>query len=146
MKDDQWAFGENSPVFLQSRRLVRAGHPRPSCPPATHTLPGRGLGFHCLPVPLMETSLVPVCKLSSLTPSSLSLNRGAGQTPRKCQRDAFSFWQKWMQLKFTAVPCFSQQVLSMLINAAYKPGRVLRELQLVEDPHWNFQEETLKAK
>lgn len=38
------------------------------------------------------------------------------------------------------------QVLSMLINAAYKPGRVLRELQLVEDPHWNFQEETLKAK
>ena len=41
---------------------------------------------------------------------------------------------------------FSQQVLSMIINAAYKPGRVLRELQLVEDPHWNFQEETLKAK
>ncbi|ELK23541.1 Scm-like with four MBT domains protein 2 [Myotis davidii] len=36
-------------------------------------------------------------------------------------------------------------VLSMIINAAYKPGRVLRELQLVEDPHWNFQEETLKA-
>lgn len=34
----------------------------------------------------------------------------------------------------------------MIINAAYKPGRVLRELQLVEDPHWNFQEETLKAK
>lgn len=41
---------------------------------------------------------------------------------------------------------FPQQVLSMIINAAYKPGRVLRELQLVEDPHWNFQEETLKAK
>lgn len=40
----------------------------------------------------------------------------------------------------------SPQVLSMIINAAYKPGRVLRELQLVEDPHWNFQEETLKAK
>uniref|UniRef100_A0A8C9W6Z4 Scm like with four mbt domains 2 n=1 Tax=Scleropages formosus TaxID=113540 RepID=A0A8C9W6Z4_SCLFO len=39
-----------------------------------------------------------------------------------------------------------KEVLSMLINAAYKPGRVLRELQLVEDPHWNFQEETLKAK
>ncbi|MGH0119322.1 UNVERIFIED_CONTAM: hypothetical protein FKN15_025793 [Acipenser sinensis] len=34
----------------------------------------------------------------------------------------------------------------MLINAAYKPGRVLRELQLVEDPQGNFQEETLKAK
>lgn len=34
----------------------------------------------------------------------------------------------------------------MIINAAYKPGRVLRELQLVEGPHWNFQEETLKAK
>uniref|UniRef100_H3B0Z2 Scm like with four mbt domains 2 n=1 Tax=Latimeria chalumnae TaxID=7897 RepID=H3B0Z2_LATCH len=39
-----------------------------------------------------------------------------------------------------------KEVLSMLINAAYKPGRVLRELQLVEDPQWNFQEETLKAK
>lgn len=39
-----------------------------------------------------------------------------------------------------------KEILSMLINAAYKPGRVLRELQLVEDPHWNFQEETLKAK
>ncbi|XP_036376367.1 scm-like with four MBT domains protein 2 isoform X1 [Megalops cyprinoides] len=39
-----------------------------------------------------------------------------------------------------------REVLSMLINAAYKPGRVLRELQLVEDPQWNFQEETLKAK
>lgn len=34
----------------------------------------------------------------------------------------------------------------MVINAAYKPGRVLRELQLVEDTSWNFQEETLKAK
>ncbi|XP_077614662.1 scm-like with four MBT domains protein 2 [Crocuta crocuta] len=39
-----------------------------------------------------------------------------------------------------------KEVLSMIINAAYKPGRVLRELQLVEGPHWNFQEETLKAK
>uniref|UniRef100_A0A8C8Z500 Scm like with four mbt domains 2 n=1 Tax=Prolemur simus TaxID=1328070 RepID=A0A8C8Z500_PROSS len=39
-----------------------------------------------------------------------------------------------------------KEVLSMIINAAYKPGRALRELQLVEDPRWNFQEETLKAK
>ncbi|NXG15004.1 SMBT2 protein, partial [Grallaria varia] len=39
-----------------------------------------------------------------------------------------------------------KEVLSMVINAAYKPGSVLRELQLVEDPQWNFQEETLKAK
>ncbi|XP_018108237.1 scm-like with four MBT domains protein 2 isoform X1 [Xenopus laevis] len=39
-----------------------------------------------------------------------------------------------------------KEVLSMVINAAYKPGRVLRELQLVEDSLWNFQEETLKAK
>ncbi|KAK2507902.1 hypothetical protein MC885_000442 [Smutsia gigantea] len=43
-------------------------------------------------------------------------------------------------------PGLQEIVLSMIINAAYKPGRVLRELQLVEDPHWNFQEETLKAK
>ncbi|KAG8576881.1 hypothetical protein GDO81_010005 [Engystomops pustulosus] len=39
-----------------------------------------------------------------------------------------------------------KEVLTMVINAAYKPGRVLRELQLVEDTSWNFQEETLKAK
>ncbi|KAJ8006946.1 hypothetical protein DPEC_G00112480 [Dallia pectoralis] len=39
-----------------------------------------------------------------------------------------------------------KEVLSMLINAAYKPGRVLRELQEVEDPQWDCHEETLKAK
>ncbi|XP_062990760.1 scm-like with four MBT domains protein 2 [Elgaria multicarinata webbii] len=39
-----------------------------------------------------------------------------------------------------------KEVLSLVINSAYKPGSVLRELQLVEDPRWNFQEETLKAK
>ncbi|KAH0617158.1 hypothetical protein JD844_028892, partial [Phrynosoma platyrhinos] len=39
-----------------------------------------------------------------------------------------------------------KEVLSMVINSAYRPGSVLRELQLVEDPRWNFQEETLKAK
>ncbi|XP_062339049.1 scm-like with four MBT domains protein 2 isoform X1 [Osmerus eperlanus] len=39
-----------------------------------------------------------------------------------------------------------KEVLGMLINAAYKPGRVLRELQQVEDQHWDCHEETLKAK
>ncbi|XP_030641331.1 scm-like with four MBT domains protein 2 isoform X2 [Chanos chanos] len=39
-----------------------------------------------------------------------------------------------------------KEVLTMLINSAYKPGRVLRELQMVEDSQWNCQEETLKAK
>lgn len=39
-----------------------------------------------------------------------------------------------------------KEVLTLLINAAYKPGRVLRELQLEEDPDWNCQDETLKAK
>ncbi|KAA0721138.1 Scm-like with four MBT domains protein 2 [Triplophysa tibetana] len=39
-----------------------------------------------------------------------------------------------------------KEILTMLINSAYKPGRVLRELQVVEDPQWNCQEETLKAK
>uniref|UniRef100_A0A8C2ZLW4 Scm like with four mbt domains 2 n=1 Tax=Cyclopterus lumpus TaxID=8103 RepID=A0A8C2ZLW4_CYCLU len=39
-----------------------------------------------------------------------------------------------------------KELLSMLINAAYKPGRVLKELQELEDPSWDFQEETLKAK
>ncbi|XP_051911687.1 scm-like with four MBT domains protein 2 [Hippocampus zosterae] len=39
-----------------------------------------------------------------------------------------------------------KELLSMLINAAYKPGRVLKELQELEDPGWDCQEETLKAK
>lgn len=42
--------------------------------------------------------------------------------------------------------CFCFQLLSMLINAAYKPGRVLKELQELEDQSWDCQEETLKAK
>ncbi|XP_059182384.1 scm-like with four MBT domains protein 2 isoform X2 [Centropristis striata] len=39
-----------------------------------------------------------------------------------------------------------KELLSMLINAAYKPGRVLKELQELEDTSWDSQEETLKAK
>uniref|UniRef100_A0AAQ5Y6T3 SAM domain-containing protein n=1 Tax=Amphiprion ocellaris TaxID=80972 RepID=A0AAQ5Y6T3_AMPOC len=39
-----------------------------------------------------------------------------------------------------------RELLSMLINAAYKPGRVLKELQELEDQSWDCQEETLKAK
>uniref|UniRef100_A0A1A7XG62 Scm-like with four mbt domains 2 n=1 Tax=Iconisemion striatum TaxID=60296 RepID=A0A1A7XG62_9TELE len=39
-----------------------------------------------------------------------------------------------------------KELLSMLINAAYKPGRVLKELQELEDQSWDSQEETLKAK
>lgn len=42
--------------------------------------------------------------------------------------------------------CLCLQLLSMLINAAYKPGRVLKELQELEDQSWDCQEETLKAK
>lgn len=41
---------------------------------------------------------------------------------------------------------FGPQLLSMLINAAYKPGRVLKELQELQDQSWECQEETLKAK
>uniref|UniRef100_H3BW72 Scm like with four mbt domains 2 n=1 Tax=Tetraodon nigroviridis TaxID=99883 RepID=H3BW72_TETNG len=39
-----------------------------------------------------------------------------------------------------------KELLSMLINAAYKPGRVLKELQEVQEQSWECQEETLKAK
>ncbi|XP_053577181.1 scm-like with four MBT domains protein 1 [Bombina bombina] len=39
-----------------------------------------------------------------------------------------------------------KEVLSLLINAAYKPSRVLRELQLQEEPLWPQHAETLKAK
>ncbi|KAM9705788.1 scm-like with four MBT domains protein 2 isoform 2-T3 [Menidia menidia] len=39
-----------------------------------------------------------------------------------------------------------KELLGMLINAAYKPGRVLKELQELEEQTWDCQEETLKAK
>ncbi|KAG5835797.1 hypothetical protein ANANG_G00247810 [Anguilla anguilla] len=39
-----------------------------------------------------------------------------------------------------------KEVLTLLINAAYKPSRVLRELQLDEEARWNGQGEALKAK
>ncbi|KAJ8409396.1 hypothetical protein AAFF_G00235940 [Aldrovandia affinis] len=39
-----------------------------------------------------------------------------------------------------------KEVLTLLINAAYKPSRVLRELQLDEAARWHGQGEALKAK
>nr|XP_033782467.1 scm-like with four MBT domains protein 1 isoform X2 [Geotrypetes seraphini]XP_033782468.1 scm-like with four MBT domains protein 1 isoform X2 [Geotrypetes seraphini]XP_033782469.1 scm-like with four MBT domains protein 1 isoform X2 [Geotrypetes seraphini]XP_033782470.1 scm-like with four MBT domains protein 1 isoform X2 [Geotrypetes seraphini] len=39
-----------------------------------------------------------------------------------------------------------KEVLTLLINAAYKPSRVLRELQLDEEASWHGHGETLKAK
>ncbi|KAM8930656.1 scm-like with four MBT domains protein 1 [Pelodytes ibericus] len=39
-----------------------------------------------------------------------------------------------------------KEVLTLLINAAYKPSRVLRELELQEEPVWPQHAETLKAK
>ncbi|NWS99230.1 SMBT1 protein, partial [Mionectes macconnelli] len=39
-----------------------------------------------------------------------------------------------------------KEVLTLLINAAYKPSRVLRELQLDEEAAWRGHGETLKAK
>ncbi|KAG7467689.1 scm-like with four MBT domains protein 2 isoform X1 [Solea senegalensis] len=46
-------------------------------------------------------------------------------------------------------PLVLKQLLNMLINAAYKPGRVLKELQELQEQQeqsWDCQEETLKAK
>ncbi|XP_073448610.1 scm-like with four MBT domains protein 1 [Aquarana catesbeiana] len=39
-----------------------------------------------------------------------------------------------------------KEVLSLLINAAYKPSRVLRELELQDEPSWPQHAEILKAK
>ncbi|KAJ8361122.1 hypothetical protein SKAU_G00176470 [Synaphobranchus kaupii] len=39
-----------------------------------------------------------------------------------------------------------KEVLTLLINAAYKPSRVLRELQLDQEARWHGQGEALKAK
>ncbi|XP_039225480.1 scm-like with four MBT domains protein 2 isoform X2 [Crotalus tigris] len=39
-----------------------------------------------------------------------------------------------------------KEILRMVVNCAYKPRSILRELQLVDDSRWNFQEENLKAK
>lgn len=46
-----------------------------------------------------------------------------------------------------AIPHLScVQVLTLLINSAYKPSRVLRELQLDQESRWQGHGETLKAK
>lgn len=55
-------------------------------------------------------------------------------------------WLEFIHLYFVLNSYFCLQLLSMLINAAYKPGRVLKELQELEDQSWECQEETLKAK
>ncbi|KAG8436263.1 hypothetical protein GDO86_007386 [Hymenochirus boettgeri] len=39
-----------------------------------------------------------------------------------------------------------KEVLTLLVNAAYKPSRVLRELELQEEPSWPQHTETIKAK
>ena len=44
------------------------------------------------------------------------------------------------------IPLVLKEVLSMLINVAYKSSRVLRELQLEGTPDFNMQSQTLKAK
>lgn len=51
-----------------------------------------------------------------------------------------------MSLWVSEVCFLGLQLLSMLINAAYKPGRVLKELQELQEQSWECQEETLKAK
>lgn len=52
----------------------------------------------------------------------------------------------FLSFLFSSDFCFCPQLLSMLINAAYKPGRVLKELQELQEQSWECQEETLKAK
>uniref|UniRef100_A0A9L0SVW6 Scm like with four mbt domains 2 n=1 Tax=Equus caballus TaxID=9796 RepID=A0A9L0SVW6_HORSE len=91
-----------------------------------------------------------LCHADSLgiLPVQWCLKNGVNLTPPKGYSGQDFDWADYHKQCGTeeAPPFCFRNVLSMLINAAYKPGRVLRELQLVEDPHWNFQEETLKAK
>uniref|UniRef100_A0A3Q1M8G3 Scm like with four mbt domains 2 n=1 Tax=Bos taurus TaxID=9913 RepID=A0A3Q1M8G3_BOVIN len=91
-----------------------------------------------------------LCHADSLgiLPVQWCLKNGVNLTPPKGYSGQDFDWADYHKQHGTeeAPPFCFRNVLSMLINAAYKPGRVLRELQLVEDPHWNFQEETLKAK
>uniref|UniRef100_A0AAY5KN38 SAM domain-containing protein n=1 Tax=Esox lucius TaxID=8010 RepID=A0AAY5KN38_ESOLU len=91
-----------------------------------------------------------VCHAESLgiLPVQWCLKNGIGlQRPRGCLSQDFDWADYLKQSGTEAAPdaCFPG-VLSMLINAAYKPGRVLRELQEVEDQQWDCHEETLKAK
>uniref|UniRef100_A0AC11D0E7 Scm like with four mbt domains 2 n=1 Tax=Ovis aries TaxID=9940 RepID=A0AC11D0E7_SHEEP len=91
-----------------------------------------------------------LCHADSLgiLPVQWCLKNGVNLTPPKGYAGQDFDWADYHKQHGTeeAPPFCFRNILSMLINAAYKPGRVLRELQLVEDPHWNFQEETLKAK
>ncbi|XP_011812440.1 PREDICTED: scm-like with four MBT domains protein 2 isoform X2 [Colobus angolensis palliatus] len=91
-----------------------------------------------------------LCHADSLgiLPVQWCLKNGVSLTPPKGYSGQDFDWADYHKQHGAqeAPPFCFRNVLSMIINAAYKPGRVLRELQLVEDPHWNFQEETLKAK
>lgn len=48
--------------------------------------------------------------------------------------------------QFWPLDLWPVQVLTLLINSAYKPSRVLRELQLDQEGRWQGHGETLKAK
>lgn len=135
------ALGEKR-FGLSTARILSICHP---LSPAAHTLPGRGAGFPWPPCPCVGEP----AECSVQPPHS---HRPVELYSKRISRQSAGWFSKHPVLagvEAIEVHCglfFPQQVLSMIINAAYKPGRVLKELQLVEDPHWNFQEETLKAK
>lgn len=124
-------IGRHSSIFLQPGMLVRVCHPLSSAERWEFTIlfSGRSacrMPYGPSPQPFTEWR----CRANVSAEGFQSLLVSARMATIEVHFVYFS----------------PQQVLSMIINAAYKPGRVLRELQLVEDPHWNFQEETLKAK
>ncbi|KAL4656003.1 scm-like with four MBT domains protein 1 isoform X1 [Arapaima gigas] len=64
------------------------------------------------------------------------------------KEDLLSILAGWLYpgAHYRVIPFSAHQVLTLLINAAYKPSRVLRELQVDEETRWQGHKEILKAK
>uniref|UniRef100_A0AAX7V5C8 SAM domain-containing protein n=1 Tax=Astatotilapia calliptera TaxID=8154 RepID=A0AAX7V5C8_ASTCA len=81
-------------------------------------------------------------------PAQWSLKNGLPLSPPPGYQGPDFDWADYLkQCEAEAAPqhCFPT-VLTLLINSAYKPSRVLRELQLDQESRWQGHGETLKAK
>ncbi|KAJ3612217.1 hypothetical protein NHX12_020493 [Muraenolepis orangiensis] len=104
------------------------------------------------PPPPMETAPVSTCPSLATDPGSANGRYCCSKIyiNHRCFSGPYLNKGRLMELPQAVGPgqvsLVLKEVLTMLTNAAYKPGRVLKELQEVEDPSWECHEEVLKAK
>ncbi|KAF7655216.1 hypothetical protein LDENG_00059380 [Lucifuga dentata] len=101
----------------------------------------------------IETAPVSVCQPISMDPGSANGNRYCCSkifVNHRCFSGPYLNKGRIAELPQAVGPgkctLVLKELLTMLINAAYKPGRVLKELQEVQDQSWDCHEEVLKAK